>query len=384
MDMMSLRFKLLSLIGVCVVAFILFGTVAWNTIDAFKVNGEWYFKIIRDKDLIADVLPPPEYIIESYLLVYEMLDERDGSKLDALVSRSRSLRENYEERHAFWVESLPSGELREEMISASYKPAMDFFRIRDEQVIPALAGNNREEAAEMVRSSLKPLYEKHRRSIDRVVLMAVEDLEKDEATVKEIISNRIVLLMALGITILAAILLCALSMNVICSGLIGRVAHLAEALSIGGEQIATAADQLTGAGRQLAQGVTEQAAAIEQTSASLEEMSSMTRQNAQNARDADRSMTTTSQVVEEAKSSVSELISAMNDISMASEKTHRIIKTIDEIAFKTNLLRPERRGRSCTCRRNGAGFAVVPKRCAVLPCKPRRPQRIRPISSRAR
>src|SRR5688572_13885447 len=118
--------------------FIAFAAMSYDTMNTVKVDGPLYKKVIRGKDAIADVLPPPEYIIETYLTVLQMLDDPDPATLNALIERGKRLRREYDERHAFWVKDLPEGELRQAMLVQSYEPAIEFFEIRDKQFIPAL------------------------------------------------------------------------------------------------------------------------------------------------------------------------------------------------------------------------------------------------------
>lgn len=125
------------------------------------------------------------------------------------------------------------------------------------------------------------------------------------------------------------------------------------------EQLCLASVQRTSASMQLAEGSTEQAAATEQTSASLEEMSGMTRQNADNAVQANHLMTEASKVTGEANVSMGGLIGCMEKISQSSEETRQIIKTIDEIAFQTNLLALNAAIEAARAGEAGAGFAVV-------------------------
>src|SRR5688572_24074798 len=99
--------KLATLVAVGVIGFIAFGLYAYQTLDIVKVNVPYYKDIVQGKDVIADVLPPPKYIIESYLLVLQMQDEidttNDRAKLDALIQKGRLLREEYDTRQAIWV-----------------------------------------------------------------------------------------------------------------------------------------------------------------------------------------------------------------------------------------------------------------------------------------
>jgi methyl-accepting chemotaxis protein len=125
------------------------------------------------------------------------------------------------------------------------------------------------------------------------------------------------------------------------------------------DQVTTASYQVSAAANQVAEGASEQAANLEETTASLEEMSSMTKQNAENANQANTLMRDTKETVDRAGSSMSDLMSSMRDISKASEEISKIIKTIDEIAFQTNLLALNAAVEAARAGEAGAGFAVV-------------------------
>ena len=83
---MSLRMKLLSLIGFCAIAFIGFSLVSLTTLNKVKINGDEYNRIAQEKDLIADILPPPEYLVEAYLVIYQMVEETDDRKRSSLIA----------------------------------------------------------------------------------------------------------------------------------------------------------------------------------------------------------------------------------------------------------------------------------------------------------
>jgi methyl-accepting chemotaxis protein len=137
------------------------------------------------------------------------------------------------------------------------------------------------------------------------------------------------------------------------------IRRVIEGLEGGADQVASASLQISSASQSLAEGASEQAAGIEETSSSIEEMSSMTRQNADNANQANLLMAETTKVVDEANRSMVELTESMKEISSASEETAKIIKTIDEIAFQTNLLALNAAVEAARAGEAGAGFAVV-------------------------
>ncbi len=151
---------------------------------------------------------------------------------------------------------------------------------------------------------------------------------------------------------------------VLCAALLGRsltrrLSRLAGTLSTNSSELHSAANQVSMASQKLSGGTSDQAASIEETSASLEQMASMTRQNAENAKEAKLLMRDASNSATTAKESMAHLILSMQEISAASEQTQKIIKTIDGIAFQTNLLALNAAVEAARAGEAGAGFAVV-------------------------
>ncbi|MEN6439677.1 MAG: methyl-accepting chemotaxis protein [Syntrophobacter sp.] len=166
-------------------------------------------------------------------------------------------------------------------------------------------------------------------------------------------------IMAVLITVLAVGLIMTAAGYVISRSLVKPMLKSLSLIDQSVNEVSAAADHVAISSRQLAEGASEQAASIEETSSSLEEMSSMTRQNADNAHQADRFMANTKESVSRSARIMNELTTSMGEISMASEETSKIIKTIDEIAFQTNLLALNAAVEAARAGEAGAGFAVV-------------------------
>ena len=132
-----------------------------------------------------------------------------------------------------------------------------------------------------------------------------------------------------------------------------------DVLSEGAEQTTAAAAEVSAASQSLAEGATEQAASLQQTSASLEEMSSMTKQTAENARDAKNLADETRQAAETGSAHMHTMTEAMSAIKTSSDSIRKIIKTIDEIAFQTNILALNAAVEAARAGEAGTGFAVV-------------------------
>ena len=134
-------------------------------------------------------------------------------------------------------------------------------------------------------------------------------------------------------------------------------------------QLRRVIQKVTGLSRQVADGSSSQASAFEETSAAINEIVSMTKQNAENARFADRLISENSGLVEQADQSMLDLDQSMKLISEAGLEIGKIIKAIDEIAFQTNLLALNAAVEAARAGEAGAGFAVVANEVRSLALK---------------
>ncbi|WP_441261123.1 methyl-accepting chemotaxis protein [Bradyrhizobium sp. 521_C7_N1_3] len=148
-----------------------------------KVGGPLYSDIKLGNDLIADILPPPEYVIEAYLEA--TLAMREPDQLSAHGERLVQLRKDYDERKAFWTTSSLSTDLKTALVSKSDAEVQKFWKLLSDQLLPALKAKD-VAGAERAYAQLKGAYTAHRAVIDSIV----ESANKQNADMEKLAAER--------------------------------------------------------------------------------------------------------------------------------------------------------------------------------------------------
>ncbi len=134
-------------------------------------------------------------------------------------------------------------------------------------------------------------------------------------------------------------------------------------------QISAGSEQVANASQALAQGSTEQASAIQQVTASMDEVTQRTKENATQAGEANALVNNIKEMAASGNEQMKSMISAMDDINASSETIFKIIKTIDDIAFQTNILALNAAVEAARAGVHGKGFAVVAEEVRNLAAK---------------
>jgi len=210
MKNLKIKTKIMLLVASLLTGLLVVFFVSHFTSEKIRVNGYMYSRIVEGKDLVADILPPPEYIIEAYLLSLELADEHFASEHTDMIQDFIERKNEYFDRHEYWLKDslIQNEEIMNLLLEDSYKPAKEFFDIAEKQVIPLIQEKKYEEANIIVMNILSPLYQEHRKSIDKVVQLSIKQNGEIEAQAEQTISNStFLILLIVIITILIAIAL---------------------------------------------------------------------------------------------------------------------------------------------------------------------------------
>ncbi|KQQ60996.1 chemotaxis protein [Rhizobium sp. Leaf311] len=138
-------------------------------LDRLKVNGAIYKEIVDGKDLVADILPPPLYLIEAYALINEGALHPDV--LSRNIERVRLLKTQYDDRRQYWKTSTLPDSLKKKIENDVLAKGDAFWAILDSATLPALASLDRAKiTGELDKLSLT--FHDHETAVNQLVEMA--------------------------------------------------------------------------------------------------------------------------------------------------------------------------------------------------------------------
>jgi len=164
--------KLTAVAAAIILSFVCVVAAWWLVFSELKVNGPTYGRIAQTKDLVADILPPPEYILESYLEASQAVSA-EPSEIAAHKSAMTRLRKDFDDRHEFWKAQTLDQVVRDGLLVESYGPAVRFYDRAFGEFFPALERGDRAQAMSAFKE-MGVVYARHRAAIDSLVTKSDE------------------------------------------------------------------------------------------------------------------------------------------------------------------------------------------------------------------
>ncbi len=352
----TIKAKLMLLTGFFAAGLILISVYSNIMTSRVAINGPLYQELVLQKDLIADILPPPEFIIESYLITYELYHAKSPEERTKLIENFNKLHQLYKERHQFWQDNLKPGEAKDLLLNDSYASANDFFNIAQNEYIPALNQEERAKALAILNTKLWPTYQKHRKTIDKVVALSENEVlhiqKRAKVTVAWTYSTSSIfsLIVIIGVVLFSLALIRQLYTMV--TKTISSISGTTDQITSGSEKLNHTAYQTSEIANTVSNSADEVSGAVQMVASSVEEMNATSAEIAKNSSEA-------AKITNSAVSISHTANQAMTKLGNSSSEIGSVIKMITSIAEQTKLLALNATIEAARAGEAGKGFGVV-------------------------
>ncbi|MBX5039350.1 HAMP domain-containing protein [Rhizobium lentis] len=153
-----------------------------SALERLKVNGPVYEQVVYGKDLIADILPPPLFVVESYMLSFE------ASKFPELtetnLAKIANLKTAYDDRRAYWKSTRLPQALKDELENDVLTKGDAFWGVMNREIIPALKAKDQDKAHGAI-EQLRGAFHAHQDAVEKLVANSdafLKDEEKNAAS----------------------------------------------------------------------------------------------------------------------------------------------------------------------------------------------------------
>ncbi|MDX7874926.1 methyl-accepting chemotaxis protein [Aeromonas veronii] len=359
----------------------------------------------QGKDVVADILPPPLYLIESQLQVYTLLHAKPEER-EALLQTLARLQQEFESRNSFWQESSLNDPLRELLLGEQKVQGELFWQLLNDRFVPAIKAGDLAQAG-AIAARLHTLYNAHRLGVDATVIRGNEYAAEQMAHLAN--TTRLCYGLLLCAALLGAglifwlgrptqqrLLAAGKATAAIAEGELNRpmpepgldaIGELIRQIGAMRDQLATLVESLqrsastlddratsltamaqrhtddsqaqVGAAHHIEQAIEQLTHSIEQAGSQLHQVGEQTLQSAERAQEATLAIHTVEQVIGEQVTGVKQVSHTISDLAGLSQQIAGLAGAIHDIAEQTNLLALNAAIEAARAGEQGRGFAVV-------------------------
>jgi methyl-accepting chemotaxis protein len=164
---LSIKAQLMGMVAATIAILLAFATVVWIAVSAITTAAD---DMGNGKDVVADILPPPLYVLEAEMTVLQLQDAK-ADEVQPLLAKLQSLKKDYDDRISFWSHESLNAEVKKVLLGEQKETADRFWdRALGEYAEAVKHGDSiriHQQAGE-----LQKLYLAHRNGVDATVKIA--------------------------------------------------------------------------------------------------------------------------------------------------------------------------------------------------------------------
>jgi methyl-accepting chemotaxis protein len=202
---LKIKFKIWLLIGIFAMGFVIFGMLAYSTLDTYKINGDLFKTIVRGMDLQSDYAPPRIWILQSYFLTLSIQAEQDPARMQKLLGDLQDTEKQYNDSMGEWKDRQPAGEIRNLLFNNADKAAKEFFGAVDRDFIPAVEKGDKKAISDLNNGILKQKYQEQSDVLETIAKLNTSESNKVKDDAAAAVNFRTILLIVVGFFIAGAV-----------------------------------------------------------------------------------------------------------------------------------------------------------------------------------
>ena len=360
-------------LAVCL-GFILTLGVAVTALNHLRINGPLYNQISDAKDMTADILPPPLYVVEAYLTVQIALDHQD--EMMQTKAKLNQLHKDYNDRLTYWSKSNLSPELKQTLVQNLDPSSEAFWKTLDNDFLPAFE-QHRSADMSVALEKLADEYKVHRAQVDVLTQKAnaYADAVQTNAAAQTTGTLWIVATVSLAVlgVMVAGLIYIWRSLNrysqsesrnrAALEALAGQfessVASVVQVVAGSAKELQETAGMMATTAAETSQATVTVAAAAEEATSNVSIVAASTDEMGKSVTEIAQQMIHSTSIAAEAVQRANSTTATIAALSASADKIGNVVRLISNIAAQTNLLALNATIESARAGEAGKGFAVV-------------------------
>ncbi|MDD4950865.1 methyl-accepting chemotaxis protein [Sulfuricurvum sp.] len=208
---MTIKRKMLITNALVAFLFLSLSISSYFIMDKVKIDGAIYKTIVSSKDLVADILPPPLYIIELRMETRDLTRAKTKEDIHRIESNIARLEKEFNDRLEYWDKNPFDDEIKNMIDTQVKATALRYIDVTNHKLIPLVNANKQDEAMALAQGELKSIFKEHRTAIDALVKKAnklseektQEGIDTTKSSVLAQMTFTVLVILAIGALLLA-------------------------------------------------------------------------------------------------------------------------------------------------------------------------------------